>query len=100
VTIQMKARLLAAACCVLLLAGCGGKKDKADQRTASGEVLEGTISDSMLPLATVTSQPPRAKARATAPGSESTDDADATDEAAGDVTPGDAPPATSGDEGD
>jgi hypothetical protein len=43
-----------------LLAACGGGAED-DERTASGEVLEGTISDSMLPLETVRSQPPLAK---------------------------------------
>lgn len=32
-----------------------------DRRTASGQVLEGTISDAMLPLDTVKSQPPLMK---------------------------------------
>ena len=42
-----------------LLAACGGSGTSADdERSATGEVLEGTISDEMLPLATVTSQPP------------------------------------------
>ncbi len=42
-----------------LLAACGdGGTPSDDERSATGEVLEGTISDSMLPLATVTSQPP------------------------------------------
>lgn len=45
---------------LLLLSACGDDPvpDQSDQRTASGEVLEGTISDAMLPLDTVTSQPP------------------------------------------
>ena len=43
---------------LLLLAGCGGDSTSDDGRSASGEVLEGTISDAMLPLATATSQPP------------------------------------------
>ena len=80
-----KLRLLAAILPALLLAGCGGsKKDKDDQRTASGEVLEGTISDAMLPLATVTSQPPRLRELPS-------DKADG-EEGDGDDTPGDAPP--------
>jgi hypothetical protein len=40
-----------------LLAGCH-KPAKNDQRSASGEVLQGTISDAMLPLDTLKSQPP------------------------------------------
>lgn len=90
----MRSRLLAVACAVLLLAGCGGKKDKADQRTASGQVLQGTISDEMLPLATVTSQPPRMKVRPSASGSDSAQDQEATDEAAAatDEVPADGAP--------
>ena len=73
----IKLRLLAAALPALLLAGCGNKvKDKDDQRTASGEVLDGTISDAMLPLASVTSQPPRLKAQ---PSDEASGDAGATE---------------------
>lgn len=83
----MKARLLAAACTALLLAGCGGGKDKADQRTASGQVLQGTISDDMLPLATVTSQPPRMKPQPSASGSADADDAQDADDIAGDSPP-------------
>ncbi|OJW67805.1 MAG: hypothetical protein BGO57_01560 [Sphingomonadales bacterium 63-6] len=44
----------------LLLAGCGSEKNK-DDRTASGQVLQGSISDEMLPLDTVTSKPPLIK---------------------------------------
>jgi len=41
-----------------LLAGCGGEPSADDGRAASGEVLEGTISDSMLPLDRVRSEAP------------------------------------------
>jgi len=42
-----------------LLAACGDDATPTDAgRSATGEVLEGTISDDMLPLATVRSQPP------------------------------------------
>lgn len=41
-----------------LLAACGGDTPADDGRAASGEVLEGTISDSMLPLDRVRSEPP------------------------------------------
>jgi hypothetical protein len=41
-----------------LLAGCNDKPSRNDQRSASGEVLEGTISDDMLPLDKLKSQPP------------------------------------------
>ena len=42
---------------LVLLAGCH-KTAKNDERSASGEVLQGTISDSMLPLDKLKSQPP------------------------------------------
>lgn len=58
----MKALAVPVAC--VLLAACGGDADN-DQRTASGQVLEGSISDSMLPLETVRSQPPLAKVTGT-----------------------------------
>ena len=42
-----------------LLASCGGDQSvEDDARSSSGEVLEGTISDAMLPVDTVQSQPP------------------------------------------
>jgi hypothetical protein len=41
-----------------LLAACGGDAPTDDGRAASGEVLEGTISDAMLPLDRVQSEPP------------------------------------------
>ena len=73
--------LIALAACVLV-AACGGGTEEDDGRTASGQVLEGTISDSMLPLDTVRSQPPLAKPSGTsgergeggdAPAAEATD---------------------------
>jgi hypothetical protein len=42
----------------LALAACNNSSPKNDKRSASGEVLEGTTSDSMLPLGQLTSQPP------------------------------------------
>jgi hypothetical protein len=51
-----------------LLAACGGDSPVDEDRAASGEVLEGTISDAMLPLDRVRSQPPLAEAEADAPG--------------------------------
>lgn len=45
----------------LALVACGGtEKKQKDQRTAAGEILPGSISDSMLPYDTVRSQPPLA----------------------------------------
>jgi hypothetical protein len=59
----MRALAVPAAC--ILLAACGGGDAENDQRTASGQVLEGSISDSMLPLETVRSEPPLAKVTGT-----------------------------------
>jgi len=59
----MKAFAVPAAC--ILLAACGGGDNDNDQRTAAGQVLEGSISDSMVPLETVRSQPPLAKVTGT-----------------------------------
>ena len=56
---RMKHRLLILAIPAALLAACNSDVED-DGGTASGEVLEGTISDAMLPLDTVTSQPPLA----------------------------------------
>lgn len=45
----------------LSLAACGGSDEgvqENDERSATGEVLEGTISDAMLPVDRVRSQPP------------------------------------------
>jgi hypothetical protein len=49
-------RALAVTTACILLAACGSGDD--DQRTASGQVLEGSISDAMLPLDSVRSHPP------------------------------------------
>jgi hypothetical protein len=59
----MKALAVPAVC--ILLAACGGGDAENDQRTARGQVLEGSISDSMLPLETVRSEPPLAKVTGT-----------------------------------
>lgn len=55
----MKIGYALAALSLLSLAACDKKKDS-DARTAKGEVLDGTIADSELPLDTVSSQPPLA----------------------------------------
>lgn len=55
----MIARPLVFAVACIALSGCGQKaQKKTDTRAAEGQVLGGTISDSMLPLATVTSTSP------------------------------------------
>ncbi len=50
--------ILAAAIAMLPLAACNSKPET--QAQAGGEILEGSISDAMLPLDTATSQPPLA----------------------------------------
>ncbi len=69
---------------VLLLAACGGsekEKDK-DERTASGQVLQGSISDSMLPLDTVTSKAPLIKEGPASGRADAASDAEGEDAAA------------------
>lgn len=51
-------RLFLAVVPFALLAACGEEAPADDSRSASGEVLEGTISDAMLPLDRVQSEPP------------------------------------------
>lgn len=46
---------------IALLAACGDDKGDAGDRAVAGEVQKGTISDAMLPLDTVRSQPPFAE---------------------------------------
>ncbi len=54
-------RLIALLALPLALAACGSGEQKGkDQRTAAGEILPGSISDSMLPYDTVRSHPPLA----------------------------------------
>ena len=79
----------------LAAAGCdkGAEKKAKDQRTAAGEILPGSISDSMLPFDTVKSQPPLAPKETGKPGAKSR--ADTNDEGPGDppVDPADVQPA-------
>ena len=82
-------RLLAAALAALL-AACNG--DAPQEGEVTGEVLEGTISDEMLPLDRVQSEAPLADPTGTARGSQSNagaDDAEPADEA--DIGAEDAP---------
>ncbi|MFM6932530.1 MAG: hypothetical protein ACKOUT_09845 [Novosphingobium sp.] len=53
-----KPALILAAIAMLPLAACSKKPET--QAQAGGEILEGSISDAMLPLDTATSQPPLA----------------------------------------
>jgi hypothetical protein len=77
-----------------LLAACGEKAPSNDSRSAQGEVLEGTISDAMLPVDRVRSEPPLedpkafAKVREGAEGAEGegTPDGEASEAADGEAT--------------
>jgi hypothetical protein len=51
-------RLLLVLAPFALLAACDKAPEGEDGRSASGEVLEGTVSDAMLPLDRVRSEPP------------------------------------------
>lgn len=60
----MTRRILAICASALLLASCGDSKDAAESNDAEetgpqGEVLGGSITDSMLPIAMVQSQSPK-----------------------------------------
>nr|WP_166179775.1 hypothetical protein [Altererythrobacter segetis] len=77
---------------LVLLAGCN-KPARNDERSASGEVLQGTVSDAMLPLDKLKSEPPLlapSKAGTTPEGAEdeASGEGDAASEAAGE--PGEA----------
>lgn len=56
----MRPRFALALGALALLGGCNSEQN--DRRTASGQILAGTISDDMLPVDTVSSQPPLMKA--------------------------------------
>jgi|SRR5690606_8333542 hypothetical protein len=80
----------------VLLASCGGNAPADDERSASGEVLEGTISDEMLPLDRLRSEPPPANPRASAEsraasGGEASSEADEAQEATNEASGADAP---------
>ncbi len=93
-------RLIFALPPLVLLAACGEEAPADDSRSASGEVLEGTISDAMLPVDTVSSQPPladpEARRAAAEEAGEEADPAAAEGETGGEETPDEAP----GDEAD
>ena len=73
-------RLIAACLPLVLLAACGGDDSivgEDDGRTASGEVLEGSLNDEMLPLERVQSQPPLLRVRNAPTGDETEVETDA-----------------------
>ena len=85
---------------VALLAACHESSPKNDQRSASGQVLQGTISDAMLPVDKLRSQgptlaptagkgAPKGAAEATSAATDAT--SEAPDAPAGDATPAPAP---------
>lgn len=63
---MIRSRLLIFLAIPALLAACRDEQPATEGAAASGEVLEGTISDAMLPLDTVRSQPPLAEPAAAA----------------------------------
>lgn len=67
--------VLAAALGALALGGCNKKPET--QAQAGGEILEGSVSDAMLPLDTATSQPPLAPKAVTSGDKVSGEDAEA-----------------------
>ena len=96
-------RLFLALPAFALLAACGGDAP-ADGRAASGEVLEGTISDEMLPVDRVRSEPPledpeafakaRSKADESADGAVEGEDGDEGEQPADDSTASPTPDVT------
>lgn len=96
---------LAASLALLALSACGEKGKNAAKGSAEGEVLEGSISDAMLPLDTVRSQPPlapnsgdaggKASGVGDAPGADPAGEAEASaPESGGEKPAADAPVAT------
>lgn len=73
----MKAKLLGLCAAVALLNACGDDPvaDAPEENaTAQGEILEGTISDEMLPLESLKSQAPRADGKTDAEAAEPTEE--------------------------
>ncbi len=86
--------LLALGLASVALTGCGRDKAADPKAQAAGEVLPGSISDAMLPLDTVRSQPPLApRAEASGKAITSGDKATAPDHEPEAAAEGDAPPA-------
>lgn len=84
--------LLLPVACLLGLAACHHETKTGDQRTASGEVLAGSISDSMIPYEALKSKPPLAPREAGSRGRKAGPD-NAADPADLANTAADAPPA-------
>ena len=83
---------------VALLAACHESSPKNDQRSASGQVLQGTISDAMLPVDKLKSQGPTLAPSGGKGGSEGAADAasgtaDATSDASSDASADETAPA-------
>lgn len=74
-SIVNKPRLIAAVVLMLAAAACHKQPDKQGQ--AGGEILPGSASDAMLPMDTVTSQPPLAPRSDKGPSAGESDAADA-----------------------
>jgi hypothetical protein len=92
-------RQILALLALALLAACGGEAPTGDGRSASGEVLEGTISDAMLPVDRVRSEPPLEDPEAFARARDAADGAEAVEgagDAAGDDSAEDGQPAADG----
>lgn len=90
-----------AALCVLALSACDNSEPAATDGQTAGEVVEGTISDAMIPLAEVRSEPPpedpiaaeasENTAETTETGSADTEESTAASDDAPADTPDDAP---------
>ena len=62
-----------------MLAGCGGNDAAPQGENAKGDVLEASVSDDMIPLDTVRSQPPLADGEEIAEGEEEAGEGEAAD---------------------
>ena len=89
------ARLPAILLPAMLLAACGGDSGAEDaSRSSTGEVLEGTISDAMLPVDRVRSEPPLLRPAAPAAGGGSSATAEETAEEDGEAEAAETPEAS------
>ncbi|KPM21627.1 hypothetical protein AAJ72_14915 [Citromicrobium sp. RCC1885] len=86
----MTRRIFAICASALLLASCGDSKDAAESNDAEetgpqGEVLGGSITDSMLPIAMVQSQSPKRGDDDGEGGADASEDGDASQDGADDA---------------